>query len=389
MEVFENARDCCRILWVVGWSLDRTSHRILSRFGDVVDVAEMNQDEAVGHIVASKPDGVIVFNDAPITLAARVASQLGLPFHSPNTARLLTDKLAQRSALGEAGLSTPAFTGIRITDLEVSVPFPAVLKPRSGAGSRDTYLVESLDQVRDLLSGTNSSDEFILEEWLADQPTKRKLSSDVVSVETIVRSDAVDHVMVTGRFPFAPPFRETGSFLPSDLAPAMYDDVCALASAAANALEIRSGIVHTEIKVTPSGPRVIEVNGRLGGGISKLISRIGGPSLTAWAMRLALGLDIGPIPTFEMSPVAFFRWIVAPAWATRFVELSGVEALGNLTGVDEVHVNFQPGQTVDYRRGSWSESALQINGVVNDHSELLTLIDETIPSTIQLIWDSD
>lgn len=389
LEVFENARNLCRILWVVGWSPDEISHRLLSRFGDVVDVAGMNQDEAVSRVVASVPDGVVVFNDAPIILAARVADELGLPFHSPRTARLLTDKLAQRTALGEAGLIVPAFTGIRLTDLEVSVPFPAVLKPRHGAGGRETYRVESLDQVHAYLTQSNSSDEFILEEWLPDQPTQRKLSSDVVSVETVVRDGACDHVMVTGRFPFATPFRETGSFLPSDLEPAMYDDVCELAHAAANALEIRFGIVHTEIKIAPSGPRVIEVNGRLGGGISKLISRIGGPSLTAWAMRLALGHDIGPIPAFATTPVAFFRLIVAPESAIRFVEVSGVEALRGLAGVDEVSVNLQPGQTLDYRHSSYLENALRVDGVVSGHAELLTLVDNTIPSTIHLTWDGD
>jgi biotin carboxylase len=389
MEAFENSRDLCRILWVVGWSPDQTSHRLLSRFGDVVDVTEMDQEEAASHIVAAEPDGVVVFNDAPIVLAAEVASRLGLPFHSRSTARLLTDKLAQRLAFEEAGLWVPGHAGVRINDVDVSVPFPAVLKPRSGAGSRDTYLVESLDQVHNRLLEMDSSEEFILEEWLADRPKKSELFSDIVSVESVVRGNAQDHVIVTGRFPFAPPFRETGSFMPSDLAPDVRDDVCALAGAAINALGIQSGIVHTEIKVTPSGPRIIEVNGRLGGGISQLISRIGGPSMKVWAMRLALGLDIGSIPTFEKSPVAFFLFLVPPTSATRFVESSGLEELSKLTGVDEVHLKLQPGQAVDYRHGSWTEHAVQIDGLVSDHAGLLRLTDEMIPPTLHLTWDND
>ena len=387
MEVFEAAGDFSRILWVVGWSHDESSHRALSRFGDVADVTGMSEAESVSHLVALEPEGVVVFNDAPINLAASVARELGLPFHSPYTARLLTDKLAQREALGRAGLSVPAFAAVQLTDVDVKVPFPAVLKPRSGAGGRDTFMVENLDQVHDALAQCNPTEEFILEEWLSDQGMLRRLSSDVVSVESVVRDGVVDHVMVTGRFPFAPPFRETGSFLPSDLGPRDRNDVCALARAAANALQIRHGILHTEIKMTQTGPRVVEVNGRLGGGISNLISRIGGPSMRVWAMRLALGLDIGPIPSFGQSPVAFFRMIVAPESATRLGSVSGVEELHELAGVDEVRPNLQPGDAVDFRHSSLFENVLRVEGMVNSHAELLTLIDEVIPSTLHLTWD--
>lgn len=389
LEVFEASRDVCRILWVVGWSGYESSHRTLSRFGDVVDVTGMSEAEAVRHVVRSEPDGVLVFNDAPIKFASAIAEDLGLRFHSRHTAQLLSDKLAQRAALGRAGLPVPDFAAVQRNDIDFNVPFPAVLKPRSGAGSRDTFKVNSLDEVYDALAECTPTEEFILEEWLADRTSSQRLSSDVVSVESIVRDGDIEHVTVTGRFPFAPPFRETGSFLPSDLGAAERDDVCALASAALIALQVRHGIQHTEIKLTPEGPRIVEVNGRIGGGIRALVSRLGGPSMTLWAVQLALGLDIGPIPTFGSSRIAYFRFIVAPESATRLKSLSGVEGLRNLAGVDEFVQKLQPGDVVNFRRSSWVEHALQIDGMVNSYAELLTLIDEEIPSTLQLTWDSN
>jgi hypothetical protein len=86
----------------------------------------------------------------------------------------------------------------------------------------------------------------------------------LVSVESIVREGVIEHFMVTGRFPFAPPFRETGLFLPSDLGLAERDSVTSLATAAAAAMKVRHGFLHTEIKMTPAGPRIVQVNGRLG-----------------------------------------------------------------------------------------------------------------------------
>jgi hypothetical protein len=387
LEVFEASRDVCRILWIVGWSGNESSNRTLSRFGDVVDVTGMSESEAVSHVVRSEPDGVLVFHDAPIKFASAIAEELGLRFHGRHTAQLLSDKMAQRAALEAAGLPVPVFAAVRRNNIDVNVPFPAVLKPRSGAGSRDTFKVDNFDQVHEALIECSPTEEFILEELLPDRTSPQRLASDIVSVESIVREGQIEHVVITARFPFAPPFRETGSFLPSHLATAERDEVRALASAALNALSVRHGLVHTEIKLTPTGPRVVEVNGRIGGGIRSLVSRLGGPSLTLWVVQLALGLDIGPIPTFGPSPIAFFRFIVAPESATRLKMLNGVEGLRDLAGVDEFVQKLQPGDAVNFRRSSWAEHALQIDGMVNSYAELVALIDEEIPATLHLEWE--
>jgi biotin carboxylase len=385
MQVFLEAREWCRIVWVVGWSPDVPSLRALQRFGDVVDVSGMTYDESVAHIVALRPDGVLVLSDQPMRLAADIADQLGLPFHSPHSAALLTDKFLQRSALLEAGVPVPAYAPVRAGDLETTVPFPAVLKPRTGAGSRDTYKVENPTDLAQAMAGCDPDEAFILEEWLADRAGAHT-GSDVVSVETVVRRGIVEHVAVTGRFPFAPPFRETGSFLPSDLGAADKDAVRTLATAAAEALHIREGILHTEIKMTPGGPRIVEVNGRIGGGISDLLLRVGGPSLRMWGVRLALGQDVGPIPAVGDSPIAYFRWIVAPLTATTVEAVDGVKELGELAGVDEVRLNRRPGDHVNPREGSPSDHVVRIDGMVASPAELSHLIFEEIAATLQITW---
>jgi len=389
MEVFEASQDLCKILWVVGWSASQFSRRALSRFGDVVDVTDMDEIETVGHIVTARPDGILVFNDPAIKLAAEVADRLGLTFHSQHTADLLTDKLKQRAAFERRGIPVPVFTDVRAGDISVDFPFPAVLKPRTGAGSRDTFRVENTDEVDEVLARCSPTEEFILEEWLADRDRSPRLSSDIVSVESVVRDGEIEHLIVTGRFPFAPPFRETGLYLPSELTALERDDVFRLASAAAIALQIQHGILHTEIKLTPSGPRVIEVNGRQGGGISQLIRRVGGPSIILWALRLALGLDVGPIPTFAPSPISFLLLVVAPVSATSLVSVSGVDELRELAGVSEIRRKLLPGNAVSSRRSSWSDHAIRVDGIVDSYAELFSLIHEKIPSTLHLTWGGE
>jgi hypothetical protein len=386
-ELVQAAQGLCRVVWLVGWSSDEPSVRLLSRFGEVVDLSEQDESEFVEMIVARALDGVVAFSDAPLRIAAEVARRLNVPFHSPSTARLLTDKLAQREAFRDAGLSVPIFAPVRSSSYDVDVPFPAILKPRSGSGSRDTFRVEGSEQLATALSKCTPNKEFILEELLTDRSLSMGHSANIVSVESIVHDGDIQHVMVTGRLPFAPPFRESGSFLPSDLPPADWEAVTLLASEAARALAITCGILHTEIKMTSDGPRLVEVNGRLGGGISALVSRIGGPSLTSWAMELALGRNVGRFPILSDSSVAFFRLVVAPAFATNISSLHGVTALKGLLGIDSVESRLKPGDTVDTQKG-FTGYVLRIDGTVGSHAELFELLDE-IDATLTLTWSFD
>ncbi|MBP5942800.1 hypothetical protein F3K43_48850 [Streptomyces sp. LBUM 1476] len=59
---------------------------------------------------------------------------------------------------------------------------------------------------------------------------------------------------VTGKPALLPPFRETGQFWPSHLPAPEVAALGSLAADAVRALGVRSGITHTEIKLTPHGP---------------------------------------------------------------------------------------------------------------------------------------
>jgi hypothetical protein len=155
--------------------------------------------------------------------------------------------------------------------------------------------------------------------------------------------------------------------------------------AAAKALEIRHGILHTEVKMTPQGPRIIEVNGRLGGGVSAMIARIGGPSLLSSAIRLALRHDVGPLHAPPWAPVAFFRWIVAPIQATRFVDVAGVPDVKALPGVSSVTINCGSGDLIDFQGGSTVSHIMRIDGTVDSHEELHSLVHE-ITRLLDFTW---
>jgi hypothetical protein len=382
-ETLAASRDLCQIIWIVGWLPGHPAADIHRRFGDVVDVSALSFHEAVARIESARPDGVVVVSDAPIEMAATVAERLHVPFHSVATARLLCDKMAQREALGAAGLPVPRFGAVRVGTSDVDVPFPAVLKPRAGAGSRDTFKVESVEELANYLASCDPHEEFILEEWLSDSTHARKFAADLVSVETVVQEGEVQHLMVTGRFPFALPFRETGSFMPSDLGETDKAAVREVASSAIRALGITSGIIHTEVKMTLDGPRLIEVNGRVGGSINGLMDKIGGPSMMRLVLQIGLGIDVGRLASVEASSIGFYRLLVGPVGATKVEAVEHLDDVRAIPGVQEVSLNKLPGDEVSARQSAFIDNTVRVDGLVHSFEELLDVI-ERIDATLTL-----
>ncbi len=89
---------------------------------------------------------------------------------------------------------------------------------------------------------------------------------------------------------------ETGDLAPSALPDRLLADVLDVTTRALDALSISDLVTHTEVRLTSTGPQVIEVNGRLGGGVQE-IHRALGLDPCEMALRLALG---HPIDTTDL-----------------------------------------------------------------------------------------
>jgi hypothetical protein len=129
-----------------------------------------------------------------------------------------------------------------------------------------------------------------------------------------------------------PPFRETGHIWPSPLAEYEITQVRELARQAVEALGVRSGATQTEIKLTPGGPRLIEVNGRLGGNINELSVRATGVNMIEIAARLAVGESI-QVPPFYQGRPYFTMFHPAPRRPCMLLGIDGIYDLKRIPGV--------------------------------------------------------
>ncbi len=406
LELIESLGGRCDVVWVVdagdpalgAWS------RLLPRLGTVVDVAGRTPEDVTGELRSLGVDGVVAFTDSQLLTAASIGEALGLAGNSTGAVVALTDKVVQREALAAAGLPGPRFVAIpdsttprELTALLATIDAPVVIKPRRGSGSRDTVRARSRQaaeaQLTALLAAGGSGD-LIVEEWLDDLGAGQGPFADYVSVEAIVSRGDIVPLAVTGKFPLAEPCRETGNFLPHHLDAAEARLVEALAVRAARALGVVSGALHVEVKLTPAGPRIIEVNGRIGGGgIDALHAMVHGRSLTWIATSVALGepLGIGAPPppstgaTVPEGGFAYAYFVQAPMPARSLTGLGNLEAVQRLPGVASTTVNRTVGDALDWRDGSQGY-LVSVQGVA-DSLDALARVPGDVDALIDLRWD--
>ncbi|MEY2230725.1 MULTISPECIES: ligase [Streptomyces] len=363
---------------------------ILAAFGEVVEMDLDAVEETAERLRTYGPDGIITYSEQLQRVTAHLAELLELRYHTRQMAELLTDKWQQRAALREAGVDSVR-TALIHTEADwaaaaAHVGFPAVLKPVHGVASGNTFHVPDeatgLGHLRSVLAldrpGLIQGGGLVLEEYLVGRPTEP--FGDYVSVEIAVVDGDLTTVGVTGKPPLVPPFRETGRFWPSPFGRAEDEEFTALARSAVAALGIRTGITHTELKVTPQGPRLIEVNGRLGGGIQELSLSAMDLDLTGYAARIALG-ETAPPRLVPVEGVHFQLILLAPQRSCEVVAIEGAKEVRALDGVSNCRFYVRPGQTLD--GGVATKAVGVVGGVVPDHDAYIALV-ERINSLMRL-----
>lgn len=371
--------------------------RLLQRLGPVVDVAGLDGPAAAAALGRERPTGITTFSDELIVPTARLAARLGLPYPEPAVAERLVDKAAQRSALAAAGISVPerwlvpaAASGGAVAAIARRVRYPAVLKPCVGQGSRNVLAVPDEDGLRSaltVLGGELRDYPVLVEEYLPDAAVVDPDFASYLSVESVVFERRVVHLATNGRFPTVAPFRETGFFIPAELPAEVENDVLALVEASVAALGVERGVLHTEVKLTPAGPRLIEVNGRPGGGVAEMLGSVGEVDLFRIALDVAAGTFEPPALPLPLDRVAYLFYVHAPDAPATVTSVEGLEELGQAPGVEAVFLNRPPGTVVDWRDGNHGY-VYSVRGVVEDH-DALRAFARTLPQRVRVEVDPD
>jgi len=276
-------------------------------------------------------DGVTTFVELSVPLAARLCEAFGLPGFRPESVDAARDKYRTRAALKAAGLPTPRNAIIRSeAELEASglaVGFPAVLKPVSGAASLGVKKVTSMEELqacyREVVAELNSlvvsSGALVKGGANSGGVDATKVVDLTVLLEQYLdgREVDVDIVMSEGDWQYAavadngptlePYFNETWGLCPSLLPKEQQSELKELSVKSVQALGFSSGVFHVECKYTTTGPQLIEVNARMGGGPVRECNRlVWGVDLVEEAIFVSLGIPARPaVPEQPLTCIAY------------------------------------------------------------------------------------
>jgi len=248
-------------------------------------IQQLEKDPKVG-----KASGVATVVELSVPVVARLAEALGLPGHLPDAVDTARDKHATRATLKAAGLPTPPNVHIHsAADLPEAariVGFPAVLKPICGAASlgvkkvtseaelASTY-AEVYAEVRSLVvsSGAliknNGDGVGVAADCVIDTSFlfEKYRYGDEVDVDIVMSEGEWQYAAVSDNGPTLEPyFNETWAVTPSLLPRQKQVALKELAINSVKAVGFTSGVFHVECKYTSTGPHLIEVNARMGGG---------------------------------------------------------------------------------------------------------------------------
>lgn len=396
-DLMAGVRWCSAVLFVRKPTAADEWPPLLTDLGSVVDVPD-SVSVPWGELRRFRPDGVVTFSEDLLDLSAEMAHVLGLPHVSVPTVDIIRNKALQRAELRRAGVdrtrSALVSSSGELVDALKSLGLPAVVKPAYGAGSAATTLARSVE------SAVEKADDFfarwptrslVLEEYLVgrdDLPF-----GDYVSIESVLcPGGEVRHLGVTGKFPLLPPFRETGQFYPAGLPDDVEREVLSLTSSAIDALGVDHGAVHTEVKLTPDGPRIIEVNARVGGYVSELYSRVLSVDVVDLLTRLACGQTVH-IPEPRLPPgcptlcsqVHFQYTHQPPPEATRLTGIDGVGRVSRHPSVSRYERLTRVGASLPQDQRTHDLDL--ICGSAPSHADLLNVLDD-VRSTLTFHFDT-
>ncbi|MEJ7596357.1 MAG: ATP-grasp domain-containing protein [Kofleriaceae bacterium] len=183
------------VLGVGDGSPDPELQRYLSAYLEVPSL--LDEDDVmtrVEHWLRGRSIDNVLANWEPLVMvAARLRERFGIPGMSVDTVRGFRDKQLMKERVAAAGLRVPRAQRVRsIKDVWEAIEatgYPAIIKPISGAGSADTYKVESATDMERVLPHMRHITEAICEEFIAgDEYTYDTVALDgVPALESVTK----------------------------------------------------------------------------------------------------------------------------------------------------------------------------------------------------------
>ncbi len=288
-------------------------------------------------------DAIVSIDDAGLKTAALASQELGLKHISTSTTDLAQNKIAMRQRLMECNVAQPIFQtyreGERLEEkLSTIGRFPLVIKPATLSGSIGVIRANSAQEVREAVPivraiqashGCASEYPLLIEEYI--HGTEYAVEAIVIGGELRILTIFDKPQPLHGPF-----FAETIYVTPTSLTKETADRLFEVLDSTRTALEIKTGPIHAEFRITGSGEiYFVELAARsIGGTCSKAVPLSGGTSIEEVILAEALGLHA---PDLSFENQASGVYMIPVPRKGRLKEINGIDrakAVRWVTGVD-------------------------------------------------------
>ena len=328
--------------------------------------------QAILEFTDTHPLAAIVGVDDDTTLLATTASEaLGLPHNPVASAKATRNKYLLRHTLATNGVSVPAYQRFSIYDdpteivrtqfdTDAHLSFPCVIKPLSLSASRGviradtpTEFIKAFQRTTKLLhalkdatnvgevcnpdSSTHASQYLLVEDYIPGIEVALEgilLDGELKTLALFDKPDPLE----------GPFFEETLYITPSRLSVDIQDALHNATAEAADALGMRHGPVHAELRYNDKGAHLIEIAARTIGGLCARTLRFGtGMSLEELVIRHAIGQ---PVETLQREQQAAGVIMIPVPKAGILGEVRGKTSAYHVKGIVEVNITIPIGGEV-------------------------------------------
>lgn len=318
----------------------------------VCDTNDLNQlrKHLAETIDPSGIQGITTTSEFYLEQVAALSAEYDLPGNPLEVIHRVRNKAETRRRLAQAGMLQPPFKVVRheseLATALKDIGLPCVIKPTEDSGSNAVRLCISLEVAEQHVSNILSH-KFNVRGQLAPKEVliERYIEAPEYSVETISWQGKTDIIGITQKslagLPF---FVEAGHLFPAKLSSVQSDTIIQTVLHALEIIGFRNGVAHTEIKWTEKGCSIIEINGRLAGGmIPELIRLTTGVDMLEQQILCAFR---GPtIQQVKYEGAAGIRFLMSDTEG-RVEQIIGKDQAIRISHVKEVKVNVLPGERV-------------------------------------------
>ncbi len=285
---------------------------------DLIDVGGLEQ----AIVDAEGIDGVVSMAEAGVRPAAELSSRLGLASISTEAAANATSKAAMRRCWEPLGRFTTEYRIARAAEeaLEAvsQLGLPLVFKPdQSFGGSRGVRIVEAESEIADAFAfadeGGLDGSAVVIE---------RRLRGTEHSAEVLIWEGRTSVLCISQKVKSPAPYRVDLSVqYPAQFSQEQEELAARICDQAVTALGLTRGVAHIEFCMTDTGPVLMELGARCGGGHTPQIAHhVSGVDEFVEYCRMACGLAPRCFePTARRG--ADYRFAILPPGVVESIEI--------------------------------------------------------------------